>query len=166
MMKNIFLRRNKMITHKKIGMVVILSIVLSGIAVTQSKSDPFYLPQANQPFEGKVDTHIGTLEFNNQYPSKESMETILDSMDFHGATQAYLWGIPMASMANFQHYNQDIFKLRQGELTQFVSLEEKLGILTGNATTPYILGTVNLQKTGPFVIDLPPGAIGGMVDDF
>ena len=74
-----------------------MSLSLCGTAVAQSTSDPFYLPQANQPFEGKVDTRIGTLEFKNQYPSKESMQTILDSMDFHGATQAYLWGIPMCS---------------------------------------------------------------------
>ncbi|HID31258.1 MAG TPA: DUF1254 domain-containing protein, partial [Desulfobacterales bacterium] len=94
------------------------------------------------------------------------MQTILDSMDFHGATQAFLWGIPIASMANFQLYNQDVFKLRQGGLVQYVSLEERLGILTGNVTTPYILGTVNLQETGPFVIDIPAGAIAGMVDDF
>ena len=35
-------------------------------------TDRFYLPQPDQPFEGKVDTPIGTLEFSNQYPSKES----------------------------------------------------------------------------------------------
>ena len=37
---------------------------------------------------------------------------------------------------------------------------------TANATTPYIVATVNLDETGPFVIDLPAGAIAGMVDDF
>ncbi len=57
-------------------------------AAAQSKPDRFYLPQPDQPFEGKVDTPIGTLEFSNQYPSKESVDTLLDSMDFHGATQA------------------------------------------------------------------------------
>ncbi|WP_428353984.1 DUF1254 domain-containing protein [Methyloprofundus sp.] len=153
-------------TLRKIGVAVTLSLAVNGAVVAESKFDPFYLPQANQPFEGTVDTRIGTLEFNNQYPSKDSMQTILDSMDFHGATQAFLWGIPMASMANFQHYNRDVFKVRQGGLVQYVGLKKKLGILTGNATTPYILGTVNLQETGPYVIDLPAGAIGGMVDDF
>ena len=64
-----------------------------------AKTDRFYLPQPDQPFDGKVKTRIGTLEFDNQYPSEKSMEAILDNMDFHGATQAYLWGIPMASFA-------------------------------------------------------------------
>ena len=79
-----------------------IALLLFAPGLTQAKSDRFYLPQPDQPFEGKVDTRIGTLEFTNQYPSKESLETILDNMDFHGATQAYLWGIPIASFANFQ----------------------------------------------------------------
>ena len=65
-------------------------------------TDRFFLPQADQPFEGTVDTRIGTLDFDNQYPSKASVGTILDNMDFHGATQAYLWGIPIASDGNLQ----------------------------------------------------------------
>ncbi len=132
----------------------------------KTKNDRFYLPQPNQPFEGKVDTRIGTLEFSNQYPSKESLATILDNLDFHGATQAYLWGIPIASNANLQYYMDEVFKYRQGELVKTTTVDEKRGILTANATTPYILTTVNLVETGPFVVDLPPGATAGLVDDF
>jgi hypothetical protein len=94
------------------------------------------------------------------------MERILDNMDFHGATQAYLWGIPIASFSNLQYYTDNVFKVRQGELLKTATLEQKLGILTANATTPYILGTVNLESTGPFVIDVPVGKTAGMVDDF
>jgi hypothetical protein len=122
-------------------------------------ADRFYLPQPDQPFEGTVDTPIGTLEFSNQYPSMASLDTLLGAMDFHGATQAYLWGIPIASFANFQFYMDHVFKVRQGELVKTTNREQKLGILTANATTPYILATVNLSETGPFVVDLPAGAI-------
>ena len=83
-----------------------ISLLLGGPVLAQSKTDRFYLPQPDQPFEGKVDTRIGTLEFNNQYPNKKSMETILDNIDFHGATQAYLWGIPIASFSNLQYFLQ------------------------------------------------------------
>ena len=151
---------------KTIIIVAVLLSALCGSTFAASTPDPFYLPQPDQPFDGKVKTRIGTLEFDNQYPSKDSVDTLLDAMDFHGATQAYLWGIPIASFANYQHYNDNVFKVRQGELVKAASLEQKLGILTANATTPYILGTVNLTETGPFVIDLPAGAVAGMVDDF
>jgi len=67
---------------------IVLVLVFSATVIAQDKPDRFYLPQPDQPFAGKVDTRIGTLEFSNQYPSKKSMQTILDSMDFHGATQA------------------------------------------------------------------------------
>ena len=105
----------------------------------KSNVDPFYLPQPDQPFEGKVETRIGKLEFDNQYPSKASMETILDNMDFHGATQAYLWGIPIASDANLQYFMENVLKVRQGELVKTTTPEQKSGILTANATTPYII---------------------------
>ena len=135
-------------------------------ATAQAQEDRFFLPQPTQPFEGKVETRIGTLEFSNQYPSRESLETLLDNMDFHGATQAYLWGIPIASNANLQYFIDDVFGYRQGELFKATTVDEKRGILTANATTPYIFTTVNLVETGPFVVELPPGATAGLVDDF
>jgi hypothetical protein len=155
-------------TTRKLFVLLLLSLAVAcqGGAHAKSGDDPFYLPQPHQPFEGKVDTRIGSLQFDNQYPSKESMERILDNMDFHGATQAYLWGIPIASFSNLQYYTDNVFKVRQGELLKTATLEQKLGILTANATTPYILGTVNLESTGPFVIDVPVGKTAGMVDDF
>ena len=156
----------KAMKTRNVLMSAAVSSVLCGVALAQSQSDRFYLPQQDQPFDGKVETRIGVLEFVNQYPSKESMDTLLDAMDFHGATQAYLWGLPIASSANFQYYLDDVFKVRQGELVKFISLEDKLGILTANATTPYILGTADLETSGPFVIELPAGSTAGLVDDF
>jgi hypothetical protein len=131
-----------------------------------AKTDRFYLPQPDQPFDGKVKTRIGTLEFNNQYPSEKSLDSILDSMDFHGATQAYLWGIPLASFANLQYYLHEDFKFGQTDFFVFEKLEDKLGILTANATTPYIGATPDLTKTGPLVVEMPAGQLAGMIDDF
>ena len=114
---------------KTIIISAVLLSALCGSTFAASKSDRFYVPQQDQSFEGKVKTRIGTLKFKNQYPSKESMETILDNMDFHGATQAYLWGIPIASFANLQYYLHQDFKFDQTEFFVFGTLEEKLGVL-------------------------------------
>ncbi len=147
-------------------LITALAFILFGPAVTYSKQDRFYLPQSVQPFKGKVDTPIGILEFNNQYPSKASMKILLNSIDFHGATQAYLWGIPIASFANLQYFLQQKFGFDQCELLETKTLADKLGILTANATTPYIFCTPNLTKTGPMVVEVPAGSTAGMVDDF
>jgi len=147
-------------------LITCIALALTGTAIAQSGPDHFYLPQPKQPFEGEVETPIGTLEFENQYPSKESMTTLLDSMDLHGATQSFLWGIPIASFANLQHFIRDVFKFDQVDLMETATLGDKLGILTANATTPYIFSTPDLSKTGPIVIEVPAGSIAGMVDDF
>lgn len=132
----------------------------------QENADRFLLPQPDQPFKGKVNTRIGTLEFTNQYPSKASLEDLLDAMDFQGATQAYLWAIPIVSMANYQYYHEQVFGFQKGELIEAQTLEDKLYILTANVTTPYIIATADLAKTGPMVIEMPVGATAGLVDDF
>ncbi len=145
---------------------VLLALCACESATVQTDYDRFLLPLPTQAFEGRVHTRIGTLDFRNQYPSAESMDTLLDAMDFHGATEAYLWAIPIVSMANYQHYHEDVFGFRQGEMIETQTLADKLGILTANATTPYIIGTADLTKTGPLVIEVPAGATAGMVDDF
>lgn len=43
------------------------------------------------------------------------------------------------------------------------SFDDKLGILTPNATTPYFLCFLDLSK-GPVVVDLPPDVRGGVID--
>jgi hypothetical protein len=149
-----------------IMLIIVMSLVMCATSCVEAKSDRFYVPQPEQAFDGAVKTRIGTLNFDNQYPSKESMESILDNMDFHGATQAYLWGIPIASFANLQYYLHQDFKFTQTEFFVFGTLEEKLGVLTANATTPYIGATPDLTKTGPLVVDMPAGSLAGMIDDF
>jgi hypothetical protein len=170
MLKNI-----ETILTKSIILVGILILVAGGVyangakdpsANYQLESEKYYLPQPEQVFDGKIETRIGELEFENQYPTKESIELLLDSMDFHGATQSFLWGIPIASFANFQYYLHQDFGFGQFDLMETKTLSDKLGILTANATTPYILCTPNLSETGPVVIEVPAGSIAGMVDDF
>ena len=38
--------------------------------------------------------------------------------------------------------------------------------LTANDTTVYALTNVDLGKAGPVVVEIPPGAIVGLIDDF
>ena len=42
----------------------------------------------------------------------------------------------------------------------------RLGLITANATTPYILNFIDLSRTGPLVIELPPGPTAGGLSDF
>jgi hypothetical protein len=113
-----------------------------------------------------VDTRIGKLEFThdfaNGYPTKETVEKLYDERDFQRACQAYLWAIPSVSFAEWQH-GQESIGAKSGDIGQFLSYDDRLGILTPNATTPYYIAFVDLTG-GPVVIDLPPKVRGGPID--
>jgi hypothetical protein len=84
------------------------------------------------------------------------VQKLYDEMDFQRAAQAYIWGIPAVGLAEWRLAHRDVFKAKNGE---------KLGILTPNYTTPYIAALVDLQESGPLVVELPPGLMAGMILD-
>ena len=99
-------------------------------------------------------------------PSKDSVTKLYDEMDLQQATQAYLWALPFVSFAQWQDAHENVFGARSGDLVLYQSYEDKLGILTANATTPYIIAFINLSKTGPMVLEMPAGHIAGGLADF
>ncbi len=115
------------------------------------------------------DTPIGRLSFTpdfiNGYPSGESVELLFDQIDFQRACQAYLWSIPIVSFAEWQKAHEVTFKARSGDVVVYDNYLAKLGILTANATTPYIISFFNLEETGPMVVRMPAGAVAGFADD-
>ena len=114
----------------------------------------------------ELQTHIGPVQMEGELPAKASIAQLFAELDYQQATQAYLWALPLVSYAQWQKEFSDILGARNGNLMQLNTYEDKLGVLTANATTPYILGFVDLNKTGPLVIELPPGPTAGGVGDF
>ena len=53
-----------------------------------------------------LDTRVGKLSFThdfaNGYPTHATRKILFNEMDFQRATQAYLWSIPIISMAQWQ----------------------------------------------------------------
>lgn len=116
--------------------------------------------------EGAVKTRIGELTFENGHPSTATVEKLFEETDFQRACQAYLWALPIVSFAEFQRAHEKVFGAADGDVVIYDDLQSKLGILTSNATTPYIVAFADLDRTGPLVIDIPAGAVAGMVNDF
>jgi hypothetical protein len=111
-----------------------------------------------------IDTRIGSITTEVGTPTKESVTKLYDEMDFQRACQAYLWGMPAVAMAQWKKSTDDLH-VRNGQLTIFASYEEKLGILTPNYTTPYVVGVADLEKSGPLVFEVPKGLTAGMALD-
>ena len=112
-----------------------------------------------------IDTRIGTLEFThdfeNGYPTTETVTKLFDELDFQRACQAYLWGLPIVAFAQWQYEHENKFGANSGDIVLYNTYQAKLGILTANATTPYATSFIRLDETGPIVIEMPPGEVRG-----
>jgi hypothetical protein len=112
----------------------------------------------------KVETRIGTLEFKDGMPSKETVAKVYDNLDFTHAFEAFvntMQGVNMAAI----HKGMLGIGVKDNELVIFSELmDAKSLFLTANADTVYFLGFSNLTK-GPMVLETPPRALGTL-DDF
>ncbi|NWE46771.1 DUF1254 domain-containing protein [Pseudomonas gingeri] len=113
-----------------------------------------------------LETRIGPINMQGELPAPEAIARLYAELDFQQASQAYLWALPLVSYAQWQEEFRDKLGARSGDLMVLDSYEDKLGVITANATTPYILGFVDLNETGPLVIELPAGPTAGGIGDF
>ena len=115
--------------------------------------------------EKTIDTRIGELNFESGYPSQKTVNKLYDEMDFQRACQAYLWGLPAVGIIEWGLAHRNIFKAKNGELVAYLDFKEKLGILTPNFTTPYICTVIDIEESGPLVVEIPSGLMAGMILD-
>lgn len=113
--------------------------------------------------QNTINTRIGPLtfthDFESGYPTKETQQKLFDEMDFQ--QQAYLWGLPIVAFAQWQRAHENTFGAKSGDIVFYHDLVDKYGLLTANATTPYALSFINLEETGPIVIDMPDADVRG-----
>src|SRR5271163_717181 len=119
--------------------------------------------------ELQFDTRIGTLSFThdfaNGYPTTVTVEKLYDERDFQRATQIYLWALPFISFGEVEHVLMQAPGAADGDIIRVDTVPAIQRFLTGNATTPYLMAWLNLDKSGPYVIEIPAGAAAGFVDD-
>jgi hypothetical protein len=116
--------------------------------------------------DAELPGRLGSVEMEGELPSRAALAPIFDELDYQMATQAYLWALPLVSYAQWHRVHRDVFGATNFDLVRYVSYRDRLGLITANATTPYILNFIDLNETGPLVIELPPGPTAGGVSDF
>lgn len=114
-----------------------------------------------------VSTPMGDIATSFGLPADENaIKKLYDELDYQRATQAYIWALPIVGFAEWQASTRKDLGAGDTDLVLYESVKDKLGILTANATTPYMGGFPDLSVTGPLVIDYPAGATAGGVGDF
>ncbi|WP_312161794.1 DUF1254 domain-containing protein [Phenylobacterium sp.] len=119
------------------------------------------------PKGGETETRIGPLGLNaHGLPDQPTIDRLYEERDFQRACQAYLWALPIVAYGQWQNQHETVFGAGDGDIVKYVSVRDKLGLITANATTPYVLGFVNTARTGPVLVEVPAGEIAGGLGDF
>ena len=116
----------------------------------------------------RVETRLGTLEFDDGAPTKATAELLYDNLDFARGVEAFLGAFPAASMAAMRQGFLSV-GVEDNSLMIYPDLATSASLfLTANCDTPYFAGFVDLTD-GPMVLDVPPLAapsgILGTIDD-
>jgi len=113
-----------------------------------------------------VETRIGTLRFFDGIPSKETSALVYDNLDFLRGVEAFLNGIPAASVEGMRRGAVSLGATNSNQVVYFPRLLDSAPLfLTGNTSTVYAINMLDLGKDGPTVVEIPAGAGPGTVND-
>ena len=111
----------------------------------------------------KVETRIGTLDFKDGAPSKDTLAKVYDNVDFIHAYEAFVNTMQGVNAEAIKKGFADI-GVKDNEILIFSELMDARSLfLTANADTVYFVGGLDLSK-GPMVLETPPGALGTLDD--
>lgn len=108
---------------------------------------------------------LGKLDFFDGTPSEETIRKTYDFLDISRGAEAFLNGIPAASVYAVLEGLKDI-GMKPGDLGIFEELADARSLLlTANSTTMYCFTEINV-KDGPIVVEVPPGVLGPVDDAY
>lgn len=104
--------------------------------------------------------------FTNGYPSAETSEKLYDEMDYQRAVQAYIWAVPLVNSMALVKGFMSVGATPDDPKMMIIDkpLTPKQVFMTGNSVSIYANSVINLAKTGPYIIDIAEGGLGGVVD--
>jgi hypothetical protein len=144
-------------TRSKLNLLA--AALLCSLAVTTAHAQ--IPPQITTP--DKVETRIGTLEFKDGAPSKETVQKVQDTLDFVRGVDAFMNSFSGASAYAIREGFHSI-GAEDNTIVVFSKLMDSSSLfLTANADTIYTVATLDLTK-GPLVIEVPPMALGTLND--
>jgi hypothetical protein len=158
----------KSMYHRILAFMAIAMLTASVAGNTRAEVTPGYntkIPESIMTPD-KVETRIGTLEFFDGIPTKETAALLYDNLDFLRGVEAFMNGVPAASLEALRVGQADLGAKNSNQvviLDQF--MDSKPFFLTGNSSTVYCIAFLDLKKDGPTVIEIPKGSGPGSVND-
>ena len=115
----------------------------------------------------KVDTPIGRLDFSDGVPTGNTVKTLYDNLDRTRGVTVYLDNLGAVAIRAFL----SSLAAQGADAPNKVAIFEQLMdsqavVLTANTSTLYAFSRTDLAKDGPTVIEVPPGMLGFLDDDW
>jgi hypothetical protein len=96
-------------------------------------------------------------------PAVGIIPELYDELDFQRAVQAYVWATPFVSLsAVFDGMERDFGASLYKQVVFEQSVTPDMSVFTGNNSTIYAFGQLDLAKHGPIVLEAPAGTLGGI----
>ena len=147
-------------TAKPLALVVWGSLVLfsSGIfGQDKNNRSTTDIPPAITTPDKVESPRLGTLRFDDGYPTKDTADKIRDELDYLHGVEAFMNSIQGVSLYALRK-GFDEQGVKDNEFLIYPSLMDSRSLfLTANADTVYFWGNLNL-KDGPLVVETPPQA--------
>jgi len=104
--------------------------------------------------------------FTGGYPTAEASQALYDEMDYQRAVQAYIWGTSLVNSVGVDRGLQSVGGTpeKPAIIVFDKPLTPKQVFMTGNDVSTYGLSAIDLVSSGAFVVDVPEGVLGGIVD--
>jgi hypothetical protein len=113
-----------------------------------------------------VSTRIGDLKFYDGIPTKETLDKVYDNLDFVRGIDVFLNFIPATSIEGIRLGMKSVGVDQSNEVLIFDDLMDSTPLfLTGNTDTVYACAMLDLEKDGVTVVEIPPGAGPGTIND-
>ena len=146
-----------------------VSLALGTVAFSQGPEPPKMKMTTDIPASittpDVVQTSIGNLEFFDGVPDQAAVAAVYDYIDRARAVEVFLNAMPAVSMYQCIKGQADAGAKESHQVHLYEKLMDSTTmLLTGNTSTMYMFGALDLKKDGPTVIELPPGMLG-VLDD-
>ena len=153
----------KKISRPALAVITAFVFAMPGIRVVQAEVSAEVLKSLSVP--DKIETPVGKLEFFDGVPTDATVEALYDNLDRMRAVEVFLDNVGALSVYGVIAGNAGIGISQPNQLAVAEKLLDSHSIyLTGNTSTMYSIGHLNLQAYGPTVVEVPPGMLG-MLDD-
>ena len=152
--------------------VALGSLAMLGALVSCAESGAENTPGYNHVIPDKimtpdsVETRIGTLKFFDGMPDEATVEKAYENLDFMRGMDVFLNFIPATSVEGIRLGMVEMGATQSNHVLLFDTLMHSDPLfLTGNTDTVYASVMLNLDQDGPTVVEVPPGAGPGTVND-